>query len=87
MNEEYTIKSEQTLTKGGVLGVWLFIGGPILFALGLALLSAEQRSYNPNVGYTFVMMGLGSFGFLISCVLLLVGRGQKHVVTVYRPKQ
>lgn len=85
MSDEYVIETTQKLTKGGVMGVWLFLGGPVVSGIGLAILSAQRQSFSPNLSVPLIVMAAGGMAFLAGALLVLIGRQQSHSVRTIRP--
>ncbi|CAN7311482.1 hypothetical protein [Mesorhizobium caraganae] len=79
------IQSEQEFTYDGRVGAFLFICGPIVSVLGYAwLLNELTSSYasSADLAPPFVVVATGGVALLSGCVMILVGRTYRHVVTV-----
>ncbi len=72
----YVVNASQKFTGLGILGVWLFLGGPVATAIGFAVLSSASP-YGPSPIWGLLALVAGGFGFLAGCVCLLIGRYQK----------
>jgi hypothetical protein len=64
----YEVTTVQRFTSDGVVGIWLFIGSPVLHAFGLWLIG-DLFSF-----WTTFVTGVCMVGFLAGVVMLLIGR-------------
>lgn len=76
----YDIQSTQHFTDNGIIGVWLFLGSPILSGIGYWWLTSELSGYSPNLFGPALVLFLSGMGFLGGCVSLLIGRSQTFKV-------
>lgn len=74
----YEIASRQRFTDNGQIGVGLFLGSPILSGIGYAWL-LNMLPDDPAFGPSLILF-LSGMGFLIGCVMMLIGRQQSFDV-------
>jgi len=82
---KYDIHTKQSFNDTGTLGVLLFLGAPILAALGYLWLISELHSFRPSLvgpAMIFIAAGMGSLG---GTVCMLIGR--ETFATAYPKKE
>lgn len=80
MAGKFQIRTTQSFTFWGKLGIGLLLGGPIVSAIGYNWLMVELlKPYGSSVFGPAALMLISGLAFLASFPLIIIGRDQLHV--------
>lgn len=85
MSARYGITAVQKFDSNGVIGVWLFLLGPIVSGLCIAWAVNDGPLFGNLPMAPYIIMALSGLAFLVGCVCMLIGRYQEITVRSLEP--